>query len=101
MILIAVGEKVFQQGGRLPVVRVIPLQSLDERGRHRAVEEWVFAIDLLAASPTGVTREVRLRAPKLENLPIVPGRLRDKTRLEALHAGSLPNEVGIPRGAQP
>src|SRR5664279_4369141 len=68
-ILIAVGKKVLEQCGRLPVLRVVALQPFDEGNGHGSVEERVFTVDFLAASPAGVARQIRLRSPEHENLP--------------------------------
>jgi hypothetical protein len=57
-VLVAVGEEVFEQRGRLPVLRVVALQAFDEGDRERAVEVGVFAVALLRASPARVAAEV-------------------------------------------
>ena len=67
MVLVGVGEEVFEERGGLPVVRVVSLQAVDEGGDHGAVEERVLAVDLFAAAPAWVAGEVGLRAPEHED----------------------------------
>ena len=76
------------------------MKAVDEGGDHGAVEEWVFAVDLFAAAPARIAREVGLRTPEHEELAVVPGRLRDVTGFVAFDAGGLFDERGVPGFAQ-
>ena len=96
VVLVGVGEEVFEEGGGLPVVRVVTLQAVDEGGDHGAVEERVFAVDLFAAAPARVAGEVGLRAPEHEDAAVVFWRLRDVAGFVAFDAGGLLDERGVP-----
>ncbi len=80
----------------MPVFRIVALQALHEGRRHGAVEERIFAIDLLAAAPARIARQVGLRSPQHEDLPAVFRGLGDITRLVAFHAGGLLHNFRVP-----
>ena len=84
----------FQQRGRLPVLRIVALQALDEGDDHGPVEERVFAIDLFAASPARIARQIGLRPPQHQHLAIVFCGLRDEARLVALDAAAWRTRSG-------
>ena len=95
-VLVRVREEVLQQRGRLPVLRVVPLDAAGEGRRHHAVEERVLAIDLLGAAPAGVPREVGLRAPDHQHGEHGLAALRDVPRFGSLHAAGPADEVRVP-----
>ena len=101
MILIFVRQKVLQQRRSLPVLRIVALQALAERDRHRPVEKRVLAINFFAPPPARIARQIRLRPPIHQNLAVVLRRLRDEPRLVSLHAARLLHQRRIPRIAHP
>src|SRR5271157_3533060 len=86
-----------QQRCRLPVLWVVALQAFDESHSHGAVEKWIFSVNLFAASPARIARQIGLRSPLHQNLAVVFRGLGDKARLVALHARRLANQLRIPR----
>src|ERR1700722_9279080 len=90
----------FQQRRALPIMRIITLQSVDERNDHRAVEEWIFAVTFFRSAPTRVAAQIRVRRKNDESALVIFFTLRDVTRLVAFCRGGLLQNVWIPRFAQ-
>jgi len=96
-ILVAVSQEVLEQCCRLPVLRIVSLQSFDKSNGHRPVEERILPIDLFAAAPARIARQIGLRSPEHQNLAIVLCGLSNESRFIALDARSFENQLGIPR----
>ena len=60
----AVDREMFRARHRQHVIRVVALQSLDERHAKRAAQERVFAVGFLAAAPARVAEDVDVRRPE-------------------------------------
>ena len=90
-----VGQEMLQQRRSLPILRIVPLQAVDECDGHRTVEERVFPVHLFAAAPARIALQIGLRSPEHQNLAIVLCGLRNESRLIALDARSLANQLRI------
>ena len=86
-----------EQCGRLPILRVVPLQTFDKSDSHGSVEERIFPVDFFAAAPARVARKVGLRSPQHQHLTVILSGLRDESGFIALHASRLANQVRVPR----
>ena len=54
----------FGGGDHLEVMRIVALHALDERHRHAAGEERIFAVGLLAAAPARIAKDVDVGRPE-------------------------------------
>src|SRR6202008_554097 len=64
----AVNPEVLHRGDGLEVLRVVPLQALDEGNGDASRQERIFPVRFLSAPPTGTTEEVDVRRPDGESL---------------------------------
>src|ERR1044072_2367488 len=101
IVLVAVREKVLHQGGRLPILRVVTLQSFAERDYHRAVEECVFTVTLLVSAPARIASDIGVRRSDDDTALIVFRTLKNVARFVAFDLSGLPQDLRIPGLAKP
>ena len=89
-------RKVFEQGGRLPVVRVVPLKPPDHGGNECAVEKGVFAVAFFGPPPARVAAQVGVRGHDDQVGPAVLGALGDVARLVPLRRAHPADGLGVP-----
>jgi len=65
-----VNSEMLRSGEGLEVMRIVTLQTRDERKAHARGKEGIFAVSLLAAAPSGIAEDVDVRGP--DGQPAVP-----------------------------
>ena len=101
----AVDREVF--GGRddLEIVRILALQSFDERHGHAAGEERIFAIGLLAAAPARIAKDVDVGRPEGEAevagvVVVANGLVVFRARFGGDDVGDAVNQIGVESGRE-
>ena len=96
-VFIAVGKKMFQQRCGPPIPRVVALESLDERHRHRSIEEGVLPVTFLRPAPAWIAAQIRVWRKDDELVcMVIIFILRDVPHFVTFHCACLAENLRVP-----
>src|SRR5690242_15849004 len=82
-----------------PILGIVTLKPFNESYSHGAVEEWIFTVGFLSATPANVASQVGVwRAHHQPSTVVVA--LEHVTSFVALNCSNLANQFRIPRLAE-
>src|SRR6185369_11537529 len=82
---------------RLPVGRMIALQTFTKSDDERAVEKCVLAVALFCSAPTWIAPEVGIWRADYDSALVILRTLKDVTGFVTLDLSGLFQQLGIPR----